>query len=240
MNIDLVRSFEIFIENFDSFMYGVMMTVLFAIVGTVFGLFIGLLVSGIRAIKIEKTDSEAVKVIKKIAELIIRFYIFVFRGTPMMVQAIFFYYFFRDIFHWTHLEAGLVIIAINTGAYMAEIIRSGIGAIDKGQKEASRSLGLSNVQTLLYIILPQAIRNSFPSIGNQLIVNIKDSSMLNVLPITELFFQTTSIAGSNMQYIETYLITALLYLLLTSLASLALNLFERKMGLAKGHVEMCS
>ena len=93
--------------------------------------------------------------------------------------------------------------------------------------EACRSIGLTFTQSLLHVILPQAIRNSFPSIGNQLIVNIKDSSMLNVLSITELFFQTSSVAGSNYRFIETYLISAVIYLLLTSLASWILNTIER-------------
>ena len=113
---------------------------------------------------------------------------------------------------------------------MAEIIRSGIQSIDQGQKEAASALGLSTCQTLLHIVLPQAIVNSFPSIGNQFIVNIKDSSMLNVLSVTELYFQTSSIAGSNFRYIETFLISALIYLALTSVATLLLNWIERKLN----------
>ena len=113
---------------------------------------------------------------------------------------------------------------------MAEIIRSGIQSVDPGQSEACKSIGMNFSQSLFYVILPQAIRNSFPSIGNQLIVNIKDSSMLNVLSVTELFFQTKSVAGSNYRFIETYLISAVIYLILTSLASFVLNRLEKRLN----------
>lgn len=160
----------------------------------------------------------------------------------MMIQAIFLYYLFKPIIHWTSFQAALVIISVNTGAYMAEIIRSGIQSIDNGQHEAAKSIGMTHFQSLFYIILPQAVLNSFPSIGNQLIVNIKDSSMLNVLQVTELYFQTMSIAGSNMRFIETYLISAIIYLILTSLASLLLNIIERKLNHSdsNSHIDFCS
>ena len=158
----------------------------------------------------------------------------------MMIQAIFLYYLLRNAIHWTAQEAGLVIISVNTGAYMAEIIRSGIQSIDKGQMEAAKSIGMNHFKAMFYIIIPQAIQNSFPSIGNQLIVNIKDSSMLNVLQVTELYFQTMSIAGSNMRFIETYLISAVLYLILTSVASFILNKIEKRWSDDNSHIDFCS
>lgn len=88
---------------------------------------------------------------------------------------------------------------------------------------------MTTIQTLIFIVFPQAIKNTFPSIGNQLIVNIKDSSMLNVIGVTELYFQTTSVAGSNYQYIETFLVSALIYLVLTTLASFLLNFLEGRL-----------
>ncbi len=242
MSIDLAKALSIFINNFDMFMHGVMLTLLFAFVGTIVGLLIGLVIGGIRAIEINETDSNFIIIIKKVSQLFTRFYIWVLRGTPMMVQALFFYYFLKPVFHWNYLTAGLTVISVNTGAYMAEIIRSGIQSISKGQSEAAKSLGMSSFDALIYIIFPQAIKNSFPSIGNQLIVNIKDSSMLNVLSITELFFQTSSIAGSNYRYIETYLVSAVIYLILTSLASLLLNYTERRINKSdrNSHVDFCS
>ena len=158
----------------------------------------------------------------------------------MMVQAMFIYYLGKPVIHWTPISAGLIIISINTGAYMAEIIRAGIQSVDKGQTEAAMSLGMTTMQTLLYVVFPQAVKNSFPSIGNQLIVNIKDSSMLNVITVTELYFQTTSVAGSNYRYIETFLVSAILYLVLTTIASFLLNFIEKKMNEESTVKDFCS
>ena len=146
----------------------------------------------------------------------------------MMVQAVFLYYLLKPVFNWSSFTAGMFIISINTAAYMAEIIRSGIQSVDVGQTEAAKAIGLSNFQTMTSIIFPQAIKNTFPSLGNQFIVNIKDSCMLNAIAVTELYFQATSVAGSNMRYIEVYLDTAVLYLILTTLATLLLNFTEKK------------
>lgn len=240
MSIDFNRLIDILITNWPMFLHGIYMTVIFALVGTVFGFIIGLIVGGLRTIEINDNDSIIIKILKKALNLLIRFYIWVFRGTPMMIQAIFLYYLLRNAIHWTAQEAGLVIISVNTGAYMAEIIRSGIQSIDKGQMEAAKSIGMNHFKAMFYIIIPQAIQNCFPSIGNQLIVNIKDSSMLNVLQVTELYFQTMSIAGSNMRFIETYLISAVLYLTLTSVASFILNKIEKRWSDDNSHIDFCS
>ena len=117
-----------------------------------------------------------------------------------------------------------------TAAYMAEIIRSGIQSIDPGQMEAAKSLGMTNTQTMISIIFPQAIKNTFPSLGNQFIVNIKDSCMLNAISVVELFFQAQSVAGTNMRYIEVYLVVAILYLILTTVATFVLNYVEKKIN----------
>lgn len=222
-------SWNIFVNNVPMFWYGIKITLLLAVCGTVFGLLIGLLTGGIRAVEVEPRDSMPVKIIKRVLHFIVGAYVWFFRGTPMMVQAMFLYYGLKPIIGWNALTAGLIIISVNTGAYMAEIIRAGIQSVDKGQSEAARSLGMSSAQTMMSIILPQAIKNSFPSIGNQLIVNIKDSSMLNVISVVELFFQSTSIAGSTMLFTETFVSTCLIYLLLTTIASLLLNAIEKKL-----------
>lgn len=229
----LSKSWWIFQNNIPMFWYGIKITLLLAVLGTLFGLVLGLLLGGIRAVRIEERDKTIVKIIKKIFHAIVAVYVWFFRGTPMMVQAMFFYFSIRSVIGWTPLVAGIVIISVNTGAYMAEIIRSGIQSIDKGQIEGARSLGMTNTQTMMSIVLPQAIRNSLPSIGNEFIVNIKDSSMLNVIGVTELFFQTTSVAGSVFLYMETFLITCIIYLIMTSLATLILNWIERKLNTPK-------
>ena len=220
----------IFQRYWPSFLFGLQYTLLIALTGTSIGLIIGLFVGGFRAIKIEKSDNALVKFFKKSFFILSSIYIEVFRGTPMMVQAVFIYHAFRTTLNWTPLVAGIVIVSINTGAYMAEIVRAGIQAVDGGQSEAARSLGMSSGQTMLLVVIPQAIKNAFPALGNELIVNIKDSSVLNVISVTELFFQSNSIAGTVFKYKETFLVTAAIYLTLTLLCSRILGYVEHKIN----------
>ena len=233
MSIDFGRAYEIFIENWSLFSYGIQNTLLFAIVGTVVGLILGLITGALRAIPEDPMDSFPVKILKKLAKWIVGFYVWFFRGTPMMVQALFFFYLLRPILGWIGFSAGLIIISVNTGAYMAEIIRGGIQSIDAGQSEAAKSLGMTTFQTMVSIIFPQAIKNTFPTIGNQLIVNIKDSCMLNAIQVTELYFQSSSVAGSNMKFAEVYFLEMVMYLALTTIATLILNAVERKINKTK-------
>ncbi|OON85067.1 amino acid ABC transporter substrate-binding protein [Oribacterium sp. C9] len=221
---------EIISKYHASLLLGVRTTLLVALTGTCFGLVLGLLVGGFRAVRLDHTASDASRFLKKFFDVIANAYITVFRGTPMMVQAVFIYYALLNIIHWTPTVAAIFVISINTGAYMAEIIRSGIQAVDSGQTEAARSLGMSNAQTMLGVVLPQAVKNAFPAIGNEFIVNIKDSSVLMIVSITELMFQAKSIAGSTFHFTETYFLEALIYLILTSIASLILNYIEKRMN----------
>ena len=205
-----------------------------SIIGTVIGFIIGLFVGGARAIKLDKTSPKLLKNIKKIFDIIGKIYIEVFRGTPMMVQAVFIYYLvYSNIVKWDKMFAAIFVISINTGAYMSEIIRSGIQAVDVGQNEAARALGLSSMQTMMNVVLPQAIKNAFPAIGNELIVNIKDSSVLIIISITELMFQSNSIAGTTYKFTETYFVTAMIYLILTLTSSIILNKIEGKLNHSK-------
>ena len=222
--LDIIRRY------WSSLLLGTRTTLLVALIGTILGLGIGLVVGGIKAIKLDYTASSQSRILKKIFDILANIYIGLFRGTPMMVQAVFFYYALLDIIHWSPLAAAIFVISVNTGAYMAEIVRAGIQAVDVGQTEAARSLGMSNMQTMMNIVLPQAIRNAFPAIGNEFIVNIKDSSVLMIISITELMFQSKSIAGSTFHFTETYFIEAMIYLFLTTITSLVLNRIERNMN----------
>lgn len=233
MSIDFGYAWRTLISSWPMFWYGIKLTISFAIVGTVFGFLIGLVIGAIRGMPVDPLDSPFTKGLKKFGKMITGLYIWVFRGTPMMIQACFIYYLLRPIIHWNAITAGFIIISVNTGAYMAEILRSGIQSVDPGQTEAAKSLGMTNIQTMIHVIFPQAIKNTFPSIGNQLVVNLKDSCMLNAISVTELFFQSSSIAGSNMRFVEVYLITAILYLVLTTIATWLLNYIERKINKTK-------
>ena len=231
MNFDVIK--RILDDYGFLFLHGVKITLLLAFTGTIIGLVIGLIVGGIKAIKIEANDSFPIKLLKRIVGFVLSVYIEFFRGTPMMVQSVFIYYGFRQLFHWTPIVAGIFVISVNTGAYMAEIIRSGIQSVDQGQSEGARSVGMSSIQTMIYIVLPQAIKNSFPSIINEFITNIKDSSVLNVIQINELFFQGKAAAGSNYKYAETYFIIALIYLCLTFPTSKFLGYIEKQINRTK-------
>ena len=221
---------NIFTKYWPSLAFGIKNTLIIALSGTLIGLLLGLIVGGLRAIKVEKQAPLFIKVIKKIYDIIATIYIEVFRGTPMMVQAAFIYYALLHVFNWSPNIAGIFVVSINTGAYMSEIIRSGIQAVDPGQVEGARSLGMSAIQTMKDVVLPQAIKNAFPAIGNEFIVNIKDSSVLSIISVTELMFQSKRIAGSNLKMMETYFVTATLYLCLTLACSIILRIIEHRLS----------
>ena len=218
------------------FLRGTGMTLLVALTGTAFGFIIGLLVAIMRATSPmpahgHRTAAAAVRsALLKAVQLLLAAYIQVFRGTPMIVQAVVIYYGaqYAGVFMDTTFAA-IFIISINTGAYMAEIIRGGIFSVDKGQFEAAHAIGMTHWQTMTTVVLPQAIRNILPSVGNELIVNIKDSSVLNVISVSELFFQAKSAAGAYYRYFEVYFIIAVIYLILTLTVSRVLRWVERRM-----------
>ena len=218
------------------FLRGTGMTLLVALTGTAFGFIIGLLVAIVRATSPmpahgHRTAAAAVRsALLKAVQLLLAAYIQVFRGTPMIVQAVVIYYGaqYAGIYMDTTFAA-IFIISINTGAYMAEIIRGGIVSVDKGQFEAAHAIGMTHWQTMTTVVLPQAIRNILPSVGNEFIVNIKDSSVLNVISVSELFFQAKSAAGAYYRYFEVYFIIACIYLVLTLSVSRILAWVERKM-----------
>ena len=167
------------------------------------GLAIGLVVGSVRAIQVEPRDSLGARVAKRLIHALTSIYIEVFRGTPMIVQSVFLFYLLKPVFHWRPMVAGIFVISVNTGAYMAEIIRAGIQSVDRGQTEAARSIGMTPMQTMFLVILPQAIKNSFPAIGNEFVVNIKDSSVLSAISVTDLYFQSIGVAGSIFRFTET-------------------------------------
>ena len=224
------------------FLRGTGMTLLIALTGTVLGVAIGLLVAIVRTISeprgrhprsssaAERASFAVRRILLRAVQLLMNVYIQVFRGTPMIVQAVVIYYGAQYAgIYMEPMFAAIFIISINTGAYMAEIIRGGVISIDKGQFEAAHAIGMTHWQTMTTVVLPQAIRNILPSVGNELIVNIKDSSVLNVISVSELFFQAKSAAGAYYRYFEVYFIIAVIYLILTLTVSRILRFIERRM-----------
>ena len=184
----------------------------------------------LRTIPTSPKDPALKRIPLKILSWLLGVYIEVFRGTPMIVQAMVIYYGGMTIgLRMPVLTAAILIVSVNTGAYMAEIIRGGIISVDKGQKEAAHAIGMTHWQSMIYVVLPQAVRNIMPSIGNEFVVNIKDSSVLNVISVNELFFMSKSAAGTYLRYFEVFFITACIYLVLTFTVTRLLRLLERKM-----------
>ena len=211
------------------FLSGVGVTLLVALTGTVIGFIIGLLVAILRTIPVSSRDSVFKRIPLKILSMLLSVYIEVFRGTPMIVQAMVIYYGSMQLgLRMPVLAAAVFIVSINTGAYMAEIIRGGIISVDKGQKEAAHAIGMTHWQSMVHVVLPQAVRNIMPAIGNEFVVNIKDSSVLNVISVNELFFMSKSAAGTYLRYFEVFFITACIYLILTFTVTRILRLLERK------------
>lgn len=212
------------------FLSGVGVTLIVAITGTLAGFLLGLLVAILRTIPTSPKDPAVKRVPLKILSCLLGVYIEVFRGTPMIVQAMVIYYGGMTVgVRLPVLTAAILIVSVNTGAYMAEIIRGGIISVDKGQKEAAHAIGMTHWQSMIYVVLPQAVRNIMPSIGNEFVVNIKDSSVLNVISVNELFFMSKSAAGTYLRYFEVFFITACIYLVLTFTVTRLLRLLERKM-----------
>ncbi len=221
---------DILVKYYAWILEGVGYTLLVSLIGTVIGLVIGLLIGVFRTLKEPK--NRLLAVLKKIGDWILSAYIEVFRGTPMMVQALVIFWGFALLNGGKTLNvvfSGLLIVSVNTGAYMAEIVRGGIISIDKGQYEGAQSVGMTHFQIMLHVILPQAIRNILPSVANEFVINIKDTSVLNVIGFTELYFQAASIVTINFKTFQTYLLVAVIYFILTFTVTRILRFIESKL-----------
>lgn len=211
------------------FLRGAGITLYISIIGTTIGWVIGLLIGVIRTIPIPERGFR--RVFLKIINTILAMYIEFFRGTPMIVQAMVIFYGSAQAFdiQMNRTVAAIFIVSINTGAYMAEIVRGGIISIDKGQFEAAHAIGMNHFQTMVNVVLPQVIRNILPATGNEFVINIKDTSVLNVISVTELFFNTKSIAGNNFRYFEAFFIASIIYFVMTYSVTRILRYIEKRL-----------
>jgi putative lysine transport system permease protein len=220
---------KIISENWPMFLRGAGLTLLIALVGTVLGAIIGLIAGVIRTIPVPERGAK--KVFLKVINVILSIYIEFFRGTPMIVQAMVIYYGSALAFgiDMNVFVAAIIVVSINTGAYMAEIVRGGIVSIDKGQFEAAHAIGMTHIQTMWNVVLPQVIRNILPATGNQFVINIKDTSVLNVISVTELYFVTKSISGNNFRYFESFFVACMIYFVMTFIVTRILLYLEKKL-----------
>lgn len=215
-----------------SYLNGIANTLLLALAATLIGCVIGFVCGVLQTIPCSKNDLPLKRGLLMVVRAIVRAYVEVFRGTPMVLQAVFIYYglpyFTNAAMKFTNVwGAALLVVSINTGAYMAETVRGGIVSIDPGQTEGAKAIGMNHVQTMTSVILPQAIRNIIPQIGNNFIINIKDTSVLSVISITDLFFVHKSVVGALYTYFESAVIVMIIYLSMTLLASYLLRAWEK-------------
>ena len=221
---DILRQYHSFILK------GVGITMLISLVGTIAGFLIGLLTGMIRTAP--KPKSLGLRILRRVIDAIITVYVEIFRGTPMMVQAMVIYWGYAFASGGNTLPlipSGILIVSINTGAYMAEIVRGGIISIDKGQFEGATSIGMSHSQTMLHVILPQVVRNILPSVSNEFVINIKDTSVLNVIGVTELYYFAGIIKRQNFQTFQTYFVVCVVYFILTFTVPCLLRFIEKKL-----------
>ncbi len=219
---------KIWQENWPQFLRGAGLTLLISITGTITGLLIGLLIGVFRTAPTSKNKSLAI--LQKLFGWFLNVYIEIFRGTPMIVQSMVIYYGSAQAFGISidRTIAAIFIVSINTGAYMSEIVRGGIFAVDKGQFEAATALGMTHGQTMRKIVLPQVIRNILPATGNEFVINIKDTSVLNVISVVELYFSGNTIATQTYKYFQTFTIIAVIYFVLTFTVTRILRYVEHR------------
>lgn len=222
---------NIITKYYPQLLAGVGNTMLIALTGTVAGLVIGLLTGIVRTTAPSKNP--VLRVLQKILNAIIAVYVEVFRGTPMMVQSMVIYWGYAYATGGSTLPlvpSGILIVSINTGAYMAEIVRGGIISIDRGQFEGAMSIGMTHAQTMFKVIIPQVMRNILPSVSNEFVINIKDTSVLNVIGVTELYYFAGIIKRQNFQTFQTYLVVCVLYFILTFAVTRLLRFAEKKLN----------
>lgn len=220
---------KIISENWPMFLRGAGITLYISLIGTILGAIIGLIAGVIRTIPVPERGIK--KILLKVINFILSVYIEFFRGTPMIVQAMVIYYGSALAFgiNIDVMAAALIVVSINTGAYMAEIVRGGIVSVDKGQFEAAQAIGMNHFQTMMNVVLPQVVRNILPATGNQFVINIKDTSVLNVISVSELYFLTKSVAGNNFRYFESFFVACVIYFVMTFAVTRILLYFERKL-----------
>lgn len=221
---------QIFAKYYKQLLAGVGNTMLIALTGTIAGLLIGLLTGMVRTAPLSKNP--VLKTLHRILNGIIAVYVEIFRGTPMMVQSMVIYWGYAFATGGKTLPlipSGILIVSINTGAYMAEIVRGGIISIDRGQFEGAMSIGMTHSQTMARVVIPQVIRNILPSVSNEFVINIKDTSVLNVIGVTELYYFAGIIKRQNFQTFQTYLVVCLIYFVLTFSVTRILRYVEKRM-----------
>lgn len=230
--IDIVK---LWTRYSSSYLRGARNTLVLAFVSTLNGCIIGFLCGILQTIPNKHNDSKLKKGLNYTLRGVIRAYVELFRGTPMVLQAVFIYYglpyFTNGAMQFTNVwVCSIFVVSINTGAYMAETVRGGILSIDRGQTEGAKSIGMTHFQTMLYVILPQTFKNILPQIGNNFIINIKDTSIMFIISFTEFFAVHRRAVGATYLYFPSAVVEMVGYLIMTLVASFILRKWEKKMA----------
>ena len=217
-----------------SYLTGMRNTLILALVATVIGCVIGFICGILNTIPCTDRDPLPKRVLLRLIRIIVRVYVEVFRGTPMVLQAVFVYYglpYFTDnAVKFTNIwVAAILVVSINTGAYMAESVRGGIISIDPGQTEGAKAIGMTHVQTMLHVILPQALRNIMPQIGNNFIINVKDTSVMFIIGFPDFFAAHRAAVGASYLYFPSASVEMVGYLTMTLIASFLLRWVEKRL-----------
>lgn len=221
----------------DMFVQGLLVTLYIAVAGTILGFILGYLVGIVQDIKINKQDNVVKRILMKILKAICVIYVEIFRGTPMIVQGMVVYYgLLQADVKITPIAAGILVTVLNTGAYMAETVRAGINSIDQGQKEGAWSLGMSPLLTMFKVVLPQAFKNIIPEMANTFLTNLKMTSVLNVIGVSELFLIAKTAGGTYYKYFESYIVIAIIYLVLCFIFTRLFTFIEKKIAGKKDYV----
>ena len=218
----------------NSYLTGIQNTLILALAATAIGCIIGFACGILNTIPCSKNDPLPKRILLKLVRIIVRVYVEVFRGTPMVLQAVFIYYglpYFTDnALKFTNMwVAALVVVSVNTGAYMAEAVRGGIISIDPGQTEGAKAIGMTHVQTMMNVILPQALRNIMPQIGNNFIINVKDTSVMFIIGFPDFFAAHRAAVGASYLYFPSATVEMIGYLCMTLTASFLLRWVEKKL-----------
>ena len=225
---------KLWLKYGNSYFGGIKNTLILALVGTVIGCLIGFICGIHNTIPYSRNDNPVKRFFLALIRVIIRIYVEVFRGTPMVLQAVFLYYglpyFTNNAVKFTSVwAAAIVVVSINTGAYMAESVRGGIISVDPGQTEGAKAIGMTHVQTMINVILPQALRNIMPQIGNNFIINVKDTSVMFIIGFPDFFAAHRAAVGASYLYFPSATVEMVGYLTMTLVASLLLRWAEKRM-----------
>ena len=217
---------EIFIEQngYVRVLEGLKNTLLIAVIGLIIGIVLGTLIATVRVIP-------KYKVLPRVLNGICSFYVGLFRGTPMVVQLLVFYYVLLPIIgvKMTGVQVSMMVFGLNSAAYISEIMRSGIMSVDAGQLEAGRAVGLSFSVSMVKIVIPQAVKNILPTLGNEFIALIKETSVVSFVGAADLYVAFNYIGSNSYEFMVPYLVMAIIYIVIVLLISGGIKLMERSL-----------